>query len=127
MKGSVIAMEFEAECFDDEIVVFALGESGDSYGADDSCACDVNGEAAAVGGVVGVGEVVTVGEGAVGLFEEEADRVGGTVEAGDDVDLALDPALIVGGCSGEGGIEERLVRLAEAADVDDDALFAGDR
>ena len=47
------------------------------------------------------------------------------MEAGDHVDLALDPAGVVG-CSSERGVEERLVRLAEAADVDDDGLLAGE-
>jgi hypothetical protein len=48
------------------------------------------------------------------------------VEAGYDVDLALDPTLIVGCGAGECGVEERLVRLTETADVDDDRLLAGD-
>ena len=107
-------------------MVFALGESGDGDGADDSGSDDVDGEAASVSGVVGVGKVVAVGEGAVGLLEEEADGVGRAVEAGDYVDLALDPALVVRSGAGECGVEELLVRLAEAADVDDDALVAGE-
>ncbi len=48
------------------------------------------------------------------------------MEAGDYVDFALDPPLAVGGGSGERGIEELLVGLAEAAYVDDDALVAGE-
>ena len=68
-QGVVIFFEFEAEGFDDEVVVVALGQAGDGDRADDACAGDVDGEAAAVGGVIGVGEVVAVGEGAVGLFE----------------------------------------------------------
>jgi hypothetical protein len=47
------------------------------------------------------------------------------VEAGYDVDLALDPAGVVRRSS-ERGVEERLVWLAEAADVDDDGLAAGE-
>ncbi len=86
----------------------------------------MDGEAAAVGGVVGVGKVVAVVEGAVGLLECEADGVGAAMEAGDDVALALDPAGIVRRCAGEGGVEERLVGIAEAADVDDDGVLAGD-
>ena len=68
-EGVVVAAEFDAEGFDDEIVVFALGEAGDGDAADDAGSGDVDGEAAAVGGVVGVGKVVAVGEGAVGLGE----------------------------------------------------------
>jgi hypothetical protein len=122
----VVAAEFEAEGFDGEVVVFALGEAGDGDAADDSGAVDVEGEAAAVGGVVGVGEAVAFGEGAVVLLEREADGVGAAVEAGDYVRFALYPAGAVGGGSGEGGVEEGLVRLAEAADVDHDGLVAGD-
>ena len=54
-QGVVIFFEGEAEGFDDEVVVVALGQAGDGDGADDACAGDVDGEAAAVGGVVGVG------------------------------------------------------------------------
>jgi hypothetical protein len=86
----------------------------------------VDGEAAAVCGIVGVGEVVAVAEGALVEFEGEADGVGAAVEAGDDVDLSLDPTLVVGRGAGECGVEERLVGLAEAADVDDDGLLAGE-
>ena len=96
-QGVVIFFEGEAEGFDDEVVIFALGEAGDGDCADDAGAGDVDGEAAAVGGVVGVGEVVAVAEGAVGLLEHEADGVGWAVEAGDDVGFALDPAGVVGG------------------------------
>ncbi len=48
------------------------------------------------------------------------------MEAGDDVGFALDPAGVVGGGAGQGGIEEGLLRVAEAADVDDDLVLAGD-
>ncbi len=51
----MVAAEFDAEGFDDEVVVFALGEAGDGDAADDAGSGDVDGEAAAVGGVVGVG------------------------------------------------------------------------
>jgi len=47
------------------------------------------------------------------------------VEAGDDVGFALDPAGVVG-CAAERGVEERLVGLAEAADVDDEKVLAGE-
>ena len=122
----MVALEFEAKGFDDEVVVFALGKAGDRDGADDASARDVDGKAASVSGVVGVGKVVAVGEGAVGLFECQADSVGAAVEAGYDVDLALDPTLIIWRCAGERGVEELLVWLAEAADVDDDGLVASD-
>ncbi len=62
-------LEFETEGFDDEVVVFALCEARDGDAADDAGSGDVDGEAAAVGGVVGVGKVVAVVEGAVGLLE----------------------------------------------------------
>jgi hypothetical protein len=121
----VIFFEFEAEGFDDEVVVVALGQAGDGDRADDAGAGDVDGEAAAMGGVVGVGETVAFAEGAVVLLEREADGVRAAMEAGDDVDLALDPAGVVRRSS-ERGVEERLVGLAEAADVDDDGLLAGE-
>ncbi len=95
-QAVVIFFEGEAEGFDDEVVVVALGQAGDGDRADDACAGDVDGEAAAVGGVVGVGEVVAVGEGAVGVLEGEADGVGAAMEAGDNVGFTLHPAGIVG-------------------------------
>jgi len=78
-------MKFKAERFDDEVVVFALRQAGDSDAADDAGAGDMDGEAATVSGVVGVGEVVAFAEGAVGLLECEADGVGAAMEAGDDI------------------------------------------
>ena len=124
-KGGGVSFEEKADGFDSEVVVVALRESGDGDGADDARSGDVDGEAATVGGVVGVGKRVALGELPALLFKEEADGVGGAVEACDDVDLSRDPALAVGGGSGERGVEELLVGLAEAADVDDDALIAG--
>ena len=121
----MVLLEFEAEGFDDEVVVVALGQAGDCDRADDAGARDVNREAAAVGGVVGVGEAVAFAEVAAVLFEGQADGVRAAVEAGDDVGFAQDPAGVVGRAS-ECGVEERLVGLAEAADVDDDGLLAGD-
>ena len=120
----MVLVEFEAEGFDDEVVIFALGQAGDSDSPDDAGAGDVDGEAAAVGGVVGVGEVVAFAERAVILLEREADGVGAAVKAGDDVGFALDPPGVVW-CSAKCGVEERLMRLAEAADVNDDGLVAG--
>ena len=122
----MVAAEFDAECFDDEVVIFALGEAGDGDRADDAGSGDVDGEAAAVDGVVVFGEAVPFGEGGVVLLEIEAQLVGAAVEAGDDVGFALDPADVVGRGAGECGVEERQRGLAEAADVDDDGLFAGD-
>ena len=125
-EGGGIQVEGEADGFDYEVVVFALREAGDGNGADDPGSSDVDGEASAVRGVIGVGESVALGELAALLFEEQADGVGGPVEAGYYVDFALDPPLAVGGGSSERGIEELLVGLAEAAYVDDDALVAGE-
>jgi len=47
------------------------------------------------------------------------------MEAGDDVGFTEDPAGVVGS-SAECGVEERLIGLAEAADVDDNGLLAGE-
>jgi len=122
----VVAAEFDAEAFDGEVVVFALGKAGDGDAADDAGAGDVDGKAAAVGGVVGVGESVFFAEGGAALLEVEADLVRAAVEAGDYVGFALDPAGVVGCGAGESGVEEGLVRIAEAADVDDDGELAGE-
>jgi hypothetical protein len=121
-----VFVEFEAESFDGEVVVFALCQSGDGDCADDARRGDFDGKAAAVSGVVGVGQVIAVAEGAVGLFEHQADGVRAAVEAGDDVALALHPAGVVGS-SAERGVEERLIGLAEATDVYDDGLLALER
>ena len=86
----------------------------------------MNGKAAAVSRIVGVGESVFFAEGGAGMQEAKADMVGAAVEAGDDVGFALDPAGIVGRGAGESGVEEGLVRIAEAADVDDDGKLAGE-
>ena len=122
----MVAVEFEAEGFDDEVVVFALRKAGDGDAADDSGAIDVEGKAAAVRGVVGVGEAVAFGEGAVVLREHETDGVGAAMKAGDHVRFTLHPARVVRSSARKGCVEERLVGLAEAADVDDDGLVAGD-
>jgi hypothetical protein len=124
-QGVVIFFEGEAEGFDDEVVVVPLCQAGYGGRADDACAGHVDGEAAAMRGVVGVGQAVAFGEGTVGVLEREADGVGTAVEAGDDVGFALHPSGVVR-CTAERGVEERLVGLAEAADVDDDGLFAGE-
>jgi hypothetical protein len=121
----VVAAERDAEGFDYQVVVLALGEAGDGDGADDAGGGDLEREAAPVGGIVGVGQGVFLGEGGVGVFEMEADGVGAAVEAGDGVGFSLDPAGVVGGGTGEGGVEEGLVGLAEAADVDGDGVFTG--
>ena len=122
----MVFLEEGAEGFDDEVVVFALGEAGDGDGSEDARAGDVDGEAASVGGVVGFGESVFLGDGEAGGFEGEADGVGAAVEAGDDVGFAVDPAGVFGRGAGKGGVEERLVGLAEAADVDDEGVVAGE-
>ena len=124
LEGGVVAVELEAEGFDDELVVDALGEAGDGDAAEDSGAGDGEGEGAAVGGVVGFGKGVLFGEGGAAFGEGEADGVRAAVEAGDDVRFALDPAAVVRGGAGEGGVEELLGGVAEAADVDDEAVVA---
>ena len=122
----MVAAEFDAEAFDGEVVVVALGQAGDGDAADDAGADDVDGEGAAVGGVVGVGEGVFFCEGGAALLKMQADLVGAAVEAGDDVGFALDPPGVVGRAAGECGVEEWLGRIAEAADIDDDSEFAGE-
>jgi hypothetical protein len=122
----VIFLEEKADGFDGEVVVFALREARDGDGTDDASSGDVDREAATVCGVVGVGEAVAFGELTALLFEKEADGVRRAMEACYDVDLSLNPALAVGGSAGECRVEELLVGLAEAADVDDDTLVAGE-
>ena len=124
-QGVVISFEFKAEGFDDEVVVVALCQAGDRDRANDACAGNVNGEAAAVRGVVGVGEPVAFAEGPASVFKCQADGVGRTVEARDNIGLTLNPAGVVRRAA-ERGVEERLVGLAEAADVDHDGLVAGE-
>src|ERR1700737_2463768 len=125
-QGQQVAVQVHAQGFYDEVVVFALGQAGDGDAADDSSSGDVDGEAAAVGGVVGLGQAVFFGDGRSVVLQVQAYRVGAAMEAGDDVRLALHPAGVVGRGAGERGVEERLVRLAEAADVDHDGVAAGD-
>ena len=72
-----------------------------------------------MGGVVFLRQVVAGGEAEAGLFQQLADVVGTLVEPSDGVDLARDPALVVGSGAGQRAVEELLVRRAEAADVDD--------
>ncbi len=48
------------------------------------------------------------------------------MEASDDVGFALDPAGVVRGGAGERGVEDLLVGLAEATDIDDEGVLAGD-
>ena len=79
-----------------------------------------------MGGVVGGGESVFFGDAEAGGLEVEADGVGAVVEAGDNVGFAVDPAGVLGRGAGEGSVEEGLVGLAEAADVDDEGVVAGE-
>ncbi len=65
----MVAVEMDAEGFDDEVMVFSLGEAGDGDAADDSCACDVDGEGSTVGSEVGIGEGVFLRDGGVVLLE----------------------------------------------------------
>ena len=123
----MVAAKVAAEGFDDEVVVFALREAGDGDAADDACSGDVKGKAAAVGSVVSVGKTVFFGEGRFGLLEISADLVGAAMEASDDVGFSLDPAGVVWGSVGKGGVEEGLVGLAEAADIDDDGVVSSYR
>ena len=48
------------------------------------------------------------------------------VEARDDIDLARDPARVVGRGAVQCSVEKLLVRRSEAADVDDDVKIARD-
>ena len=121
----MVVVEFTAEGFDHQVVVFALGQPGDGDAADDAGSGDVDGEAAAMSGVVGVGQPVSLAQGSVVELEIDADLIGAAMETGDHVRFALDPTGIVRGGAGQGGVEERLVRLAEAANVDNDGVAAG--
>ena len=125
----MVAAEVEAEGFDDEVVVFTLREARDGDATDDAVFDDVEGKAAAVGSVISFGEAVLLGQSKFVLFEIKAEVVGTLVETGDHVGFSLDPSGVIGGGAGEGSIEEGLVGLvgfAEAADVDDDGLFAAE-
>src|SRR5258708_19148565 len=94
-QGGGVFVELEAEGFDDEVVVFALGEAGDGNGADDAGGGDVDGEAAAVSGIVSVGQRVAFGKLPALLFEKKAAGVGGAVAASHDRRFVLDPAGVV--------------------------------
>jgi hypothetical protein len=122
----MVMAEFAAEGFDDQVMVFALRQAGDGDAADGACSCDFEGKAAAVRGIFGVGQRVFFGERGVVVFEEEAELIRAAVETGHNVGFAFDPAGVVGRGAGERGIEERLVGMAEAANVDDDGVAAGD-
>src|SRR5437764_113792 len=58
------------------------------------------------------------------MLQRQADGVGTAMESRNNIGLTLHPAGIVRRPA-ERRVEERLVRLAEAADVDDDDLLAG--
>ena len=62
----------DGEALDDEVVVLALGEAGDGDAADDAGAGDMDGEAAAVGSVVRIGQGVLLSEGGLVLLQVEA-------------------------------------------------------
>jgi hypothetical protein len=80
-----------------------------------------------VSGIVSFGQVVPVTEAPADLLEVSAYVVGAAVKTRDDIDLALHPASVVRCCSGECGEEELLVRLAEPANINDDAVAARER
>ena len=81
-------------------------------------------KAAAVGSIVSVGQIVAIGKAAIGMFEGEPDSVRAAMEAGDNIGFALHPAGVVRS-SAKRGVKERLMRLAEAAYVDDNSLLTG--
>jgi len=120
-QGVVIATCDEAESFNHEVVIFPLGQSGDGDAANDAGACNLDGEAASMGSIVFQRKVVSLCEAEAGLLEETADVVRTLVKTRYSVDLARDPALVVGGGAGQRAVEELLVRRSESADVDDDA------
>ena len=70
-------------------------------------------------GVVCFGEEEFLLDGFVLFFEKEAPVEGAVAGEVDEVNFALDPAFVVGGAAGEGGIEE--LAMVEA-DVDDDGV-----
>lgn len=125
-KTLVVVVQLAADGFDDQVMVFALGQAGDGDASDDAGSGDMDGKAAAVSGVFGVGESVSLAECGVVELEIDAELVGTAVEAGDHVRFALDPAGVVRCGPGQGSVEERLVRLAEAANVNDEGVAAGD-
>src|ERR1019366_3863326 len=112
-QGCVVTAGDQAERFDDEVVILALGQAGYGDGADDSGARDDDREAAAMRGVIFLGQVIAGAEGQAGQFEQPADVIRTFVESRDGVDLALHPALIVGRRAGQRAVEELLVRRAE--------------
>lgn len=119
----IIFVEFEADGLDGEFVIVALGQAGDGDAADDACALDANGEAAAVGGVVDGGEPLFFFERGVRAGELATDGVRAAVEARYDVDFAADPLGLIGDCAGKRAVEEL---LAEAADIDGETATALD-
>lgn len=126
-KLRVISAEMNTERFNDKAVVVALWQPGDRDGSDDSGSIDVQRKAASVCGVVGFGQVVAFAEGFADLLEVTAYLIRAAVKAGDDVNLALHPACIVGSRPCERGVEELLIGLAEAAYVDHYVLAARER
>ncbi len=117
----MVATGDEAESFNHQVVVFALGKARDGDRANNSRASDMDGETSSVRGIVFQRQVVSLGEGEPGLLQQATNVVRTLVKTSDDVDLARDPALVVGGGAGQRSVEELLVRRSEAADVDDDA------
>ena len=81
----MVMVEFAAEGFDDQVMVFALRQTGDGDAADDACSCDFEGKAAAVGGIFGVGQRIFFDKRCVVVFEVEAELIRAAVKAGHDV------------------------------------------
>lgn len=116
----------------DEVVVVALGQAGDDDGAGEGVAGDgiggvgfePEGEASAVGGVVGFAEAVRGFERGVVARELAADGVGAAVEAVDGVALAANPVGLRGLGAGRGAGEEE---LAVALDLDGSSDVAGEQ
>ncbi len=86
-------------------MVGALVEAAGDDGAYEAGAVEGEGEAAAVHGIVGEGEAVSLFDGLAGEFEVEAHGVGGAAETGDDVALAANPVCLASR-SAVGGREE---------------------
>jgi hypothetical protein len=106
-------------------MIFALRKTGDGDRSDNSGMENMQGEAASVSGIVGVVEGIFLFESDIALRKVEANLVRAAVETGDNVGFALHPTGVIGRGTGECGVEERLDRLAEAPNIDDESMFAG--
>ena len=111
------AAQLSAKSFDGQLMIRALGQTGNSHGTNAPSTYDAEGKTAAVAGIVRQREPVAIKQVRLFLLQLSSYGIGTAVEARHHIDLALHPALVVGRRAGKRAVEQLLMRRAEATKI----------